>query len=231
MSRLVARGVAASQDHHSASQPGHGAGDADDEESTMTTQTGPESRRRGRSMNGGTAGETTAREMGDTSQTTTGATGTGATSTGKTQPEGDRLEQAATGLADQATRTAEAQASNMMTKAGETLDQVARAIRDAGQGIRQERPEIADIADTTAQRVQDASTYLREHDAREVIDSVQDYARRQPAVIVAGGLALGLLAGRFLRSGTPPQTGSDANRMDYASRDVTSRRSRSMQGR
>jgi ElaB/YqjD/DUF883 family membrane-anchored ribosome-binding protein len=172
----------------------------------MTTQTGPEPRKRGRGMNGGrSAGETTAAEPLETSQTAMG---------GGMQQEGDRLQQAATGLADQATRTAEAQASNMMTKAGDTLDQVARAIRDAGQGLREERPEIAGIADTTAQRVQDASTYLREHEAREAIDSVQDYARRQPAVIIAGGLALGLLAGRFLRSGTPPQMGASSNRSD-----------------
>jgi ElaB/YqjD/DUF883 family membrane-anchored ribosome-binding protein len=182
----------------------------------MTTQTGAEPRRRGRGMNGGgTAGETTAAEPLETTQPMTG---------GGMQQEGDRLQQAATGLADQATRTAEAQASNMMTKAGETLDQVARAIRDAGQGLREERPEIAGMADTTAQRVQDASMYLREHEAREVINSVQDYARRQPAVIIAGGLALGLLAGRFLRSGTPPQMGGSANQAD-----MTSRRARDTQ--
>ena len=182
----------------------------------MTTQTGPEPRKRGRGMNGGgTASETTAPEPRETSQPAMG---------GGMQQEGDRLQKAATGLADQATRTAEAQASNMMTKAGETLDQVARAIRDAGQGLREERPEIAGIADTTAQRIQEASMYLREHEAREVIDSVEDYARRQPAVVIAGGLALGLLAGRFLRSGAPPEMGASGNRAD-----MTSRQARDMQ--
>jgi ElaB/YqjD/DUF883 family membrane-anchored ribosome-binding protein len=166
----------------------------------MTTQTGPESRGR-RTMNGGTGGETTARTSGGTSQTR---------STG-TQAGGDRLQEAATGLADQAARTAEAQASSVMTKTGETLGQVARAIRDAGNGLREERPEIAGFTDTAAQRVEEASTYLRDHDAREVIDATQDYARRQPVVIVAGALALGLLAGRFLRSGQQPQMGSDGN--------------------
>jgi len=174
-------------------------------------------------MNGGTAGETTARDIGDTSPTTTNRTA-----------EGDRLQQAATGLADQASRTAEAQASNMMTKAGETLEQVARAVRDAGEGIRQERPEIAGIADTTAQRMQDASTYLRDHEAREVIDAAQEFARKQPAVIVAGGLALGLLAGRFLRSGAPPQSDMqkrmDTMSSDYSTTDYSTRRGRGTEG-
>ncbi|MBA2315316.1 MAG: hypothetical protein H0V87_08005, partial [Chloroflexi bacterium] len=42
-------------------------------------------------------------------------------------PQGDRLQEAASGLKDQATRTAEAQASTTMTKAGDTLGQVAQA--------------------------------------------------------------------------------------------------------
>jgi ElaB/YqjD/DUF883 family membrane-anchored ribosome-binding protein len=99
-----------------------------------------------------------------------------------------------------------------MTKTGETLEQVARAIRDAGQGLRQERPEIAGLADTAAQRVEEVSAYLREHDAREVIDATQEYARRQPTVVVAGALAIGLLAGRFLRSGQPPQSNRGADK-------------------
>ena len=161
----------------------------------MTTQAGPESRGRGRT-NGGTGGETAARPSAQPAQSSAGAAG---------RTDKDRPQQGAAGLADQAARTAEAQASTVMAKAGETLEQVARAIRDAGDGLRQERPEIAGITDTAAQRVEEVSTYLRQHDAREVIDATQEYARRQPVVVVAGALALGLLAGRFLRSGLPPE--------------------------
>ena len=157
----------------------------------MTTQMGSESRKRDRTINGG-------------SSSATGA-------------EGDRLQEAATNLADQAGRTVETQASTVMTKAGEQFDQVARAIRDAGNNLRQERPEIANYADTAAQRVEDAGRYLREHDARDVADSAQDFARRQPAVIVAGGLALGLLVGRFLRSGMPQGQSGGSGSAGYGS--------------
>jgi ElaB/YqjD/DUF883 family membrane-anchored ribosome-binding protein len=121
--------------------------------------------------------------------------------------EGDRLQEAASGLADQAARTADAQASTTMTKAGETLDQVAQAIREAGNGLREQQPQFAGIADTAAHRVEDASSYLREHDAREVVDNVQSWAREQPAMVIGGGLALGLLLGRFLKSGSSGQAG------------------------
>src|SRR4051812_17826125 len=117
-------------------------------------------------------------------------------------PSGDRLQEAATGIADQATRTAEAQATNTMAKAGDALQQVAQAIRDGSQQLREQRPEFAGVADTAAQKVDEASTYLKEHDAAEVASYVQDWARRQPAMVIAGGLGLGLLVGRFLRSGS-----------------------------
>jgi ElaB/YqjD/DUF883 family membrane-anchored ribosome-binding protein len=166
-------------------------------------------------MNGGTTAENAPRPSSGTPRPG-----------GSTKAETEPLQQAATGLADQAARTAEAQASSIMTKTGETLDQVARAIRDAGQGLRQERPEIASLVDTTAQRVEDAAGYLRDHEARQVIDEAQNYARRQPAMVVAGAVAVGLLAGRFLRSSQLPQAATDGERRDMTSRGTAKQRAR-----
>jgi hypothetical protein len=125
---------------------------------------------------------------------------------------GDRFQQAASNIADQAGRAAEAQASSTMTKAGDTIQQVADAVRQAGQNMRDQQPQMADIADTAAQRVEDVSRYLREHDAREVMDTLQREARRQPAVVIGGGLAIGLLLGRFLRSGSSNEYQGSMNR-------------------
>lgn len=121
----------------------------------------------------------------------------------------ERLQQAASGIMDQAGRTAERQASMTMSRAGEALDQVARAVRESGSQLREQRPEFADVADMAAQRVEGVSTFLREHDAREVLDEAERFARRQPALVIGGGLVLGLLAGRLLRSGAEPQTSMD----------------------
>lgn len=115
---------------------------------------------------------------------------------------GDRLQDAAGGLLDQAGRTAESQASWTMTKAGDTLDEVARAVRDAGSGLRQDRPEIAGFADTAAERVEEAARYLRVHDASDLIDEATRFARQQPVVVVGGFLLAGLALGRLLKSGS-----------------------------
>jgi hypothetical protein len=116
--------------------------------------------------------------------------------------QGEKLQQAATGLMDQAARTAEAQASTTMTTVGDTLSQVSRAIRDAGNGLRQEQPQIAGVADTAAERVDEFASYLRDHEAGEAIENIQEFARRQPALVVGGGHVHGLRPGRVLRSGS-----------------------------
>jgi ElaB/YqjD/DUF883 family membrane-anchored ribosome-binding protein len=123
--------------------------------------------------------------------------------TGSTNPAGtERIQDAATGLMDQAGKTAEAQASSAMTQAGETLQQLAKAVRDAGNGVRNERPEIASVANTAADQVDRAASYLRQHDAGDAVNAATDFARRQPALVVGGALLAGLALGRFLRSAT-----------------------------
>jgi len=117
----------------------------------------------------------------------------------------ERMQEAASGLIDQAGRTAEAQASRTMTQAGETLHRVADAVRDAGTELRGERPEIANVADTAANQVERAAMYLREHDAAEVWNAATDAARRQPMLVVGGALLAGLALGRFLRTATEAQ--------------------------
>jgi hypothetical protein len=92
-------------------------------------------------------------------------------------PQGRELQQAATGLMEQAARTADAQASTTMTRVGETLETVAGHIREAGQELRAEQPQIAGLIDSAADRVQGAASYLRDRDASEALENVQRIAR------------------------------------------------------
>jgi hypothetical protein len=114
------------------------------------------------------------------------------------------VQEGAAAVAEQAGRTAEAQVSGMMSRAGDTLDDVSQAVRDAGEGLRSERPEIASAADAAAERVHEVSEYLRTHEAGDVLNAAQDFARRQPALVVGGGLLLGFALGRLLRASQPP---------------------------
>lgn len=128
----------------------------------------------------------------------------------------DRIKDAAEGVASEAGRAAESRASQTMTQVGDTLEQVAQAVRDAGAGMRDQQPQIAGFADTAAEQVERASQYLREHDAREALETAQDFARRQPVAVVAGGLVLGLAVGRLLRTaGTSGRGGQGSQFRSY----------------
>jgi hypothetical protein len=48
--------------------------------------------------------------------------------------------------------------------------------------------------------VQRLGGYLEESDADRILGDVEDFARRQPWAVVAGGLALGFMAARFMKA-------------------------------
>jgi ElaB/YqjD/DUF883 family membrane-anchored ribosome-binding protein len=114
-----------------------------------------------------------------------------------------RLADAAGDVAEQATSVAEQRASSTMTQVGDTIEQVARAVRSTAEELRNDQPQIANIAEAAAERAEGAAQFLRQHGARDVLDEAQDFARRQPAVVVGAGLALGLLLGRAIKSAGP----------------------------
>jgi len=118
------------------------------------------------------------------------------------------LKDATADVVDQASRTAEAQASRTLARAGDTLGQVANVVRDASDGLRSEQPQLADLAELAAGQVERASTYLRDHDARDLVATTESFARRQPAIVVGAALIAGLALGRLLRSTSSATGGS-----------------------
>jgi ElaB/YqjD/DUF883 family membrane-anchored ribosome-binding protein len=126
-----------------------------------------------------------------------------ATDKGPRSTETGQLSEAARGVAEQAEQTVEAKASTTMNQLSGTIEGVAHAIRRAGDDLRGEQPQLASVADTAADQVDRLSRYLHESEPREVLDQLEDAARRQPALVIAGGLAVGLILGRLLRTAAP----------------------------
>jgi ElaB/YqjD/DUF883 family membrane-anchored ribosome-binding protein len=52
----------------------------------------------------------------------------------------------------------------------------------------------------TADKIQSAADYLRENDARAMLDDAAEWVRRYPAQTLAAAAVLGFLAGRAMRS-------------------------------
>ena len=102
------------------------------------------------------------------------------------------------------TQARDSAASSLTDSKGRLADQVghvATAFRTTTDHLRQnDQPHLAGYADGIARQAERFAGYLRNADFRAMGEDVRDLARRQPAVVVGGAFALGLLAARFLKS-------------------------------
>jgi hypothetical protein len=131
---------------------------------------------------------------------TQGEKSTKSTGSGGGMDEGSKLKETASGVADEAAQTVEATAARGMSQAGEILHQVAKAVRDSSTDLQTEQPQIARVMSTAAEKLDEAATYVSDRQPRELMDTAQDTARRQPVLVIGGGLLAGLVLGRVLRS-------------------------------
>jgi hypothetical protein len=105
---------------------------------------------------------------------------------------------------ERATEKLESKLSNSKTRAAETLTGVAQTLRSSTQQLRDQNQDGASRAiERAADGVERFATYLQDANVDDVIDSVHEFARRQPAAFIGGAFALGFLASRFLKASSP----------------------------
>jgi hypothetical protein len=129
-------------------------------------------------------------------------------------------------LAGQAQEKAQAAAGQAQAKVREQLDQrssqVAEQINEQASDLRsvggtlreQGKDGPANVADRLAGYAEKAGGYLRDKDSAALLRDAEDFGRRQPAAVAAGGLLLGFLASRFLKASSSQR---------YSSRDAGQR--------
>lgn len=103
--------------------------------------------------------------------------------------------------AGQAKSTLRDQVDRRSTEAGDKVGGFASDVRSVSQQLREQgKDQPAKFADQAADRAERLGGYLRDNDADTILGDIEDFGRRQPWVVVAGGLALGLVASRFLKA-------------------------------
>ena len=117
--------------------------------------------------------------------------------------------QEAAGMAQEKAQEAAGKARGMVreqvdqrsSKAGEQVSGTAEDLRTVGEELRKQGKETpAKFADQAAERTERIGSYLSESDADKLLSDIEDFGRRRPWAVLAGGLVAGMAAARFLKA-------------------------------
>jgi hypothetical protein len=90
------------------------------------------------------------------------------------------------------------------TQAGQQAQSLASSLRDSATQMRMDgdpqKQRFAGIAESGADKLDNAGRYLTDADADELMHRLEDFGRQQPLLIAGAGLLLGIAAGRFLKA-------------------------------
>jgi hypothetical protein len=104
-----------------------------------------------------------------------------------------------------------------MSQVGDVLHQVADAIRQSSETLQAEQPQVGRFISTAADKLDEAATFVSDREPSRLMADAQDIARRQPALVIGGGLVAGLLIGRAFKSaGSQAETGTADGQDWYA---------------
>ena len=103
-------------------------------------------------------------------------------------------------LAERAADIGFRQADRGKDQAAEGITQVADSIRRVSLDMEGSQPQIAEVAQTAADQAERVANYLQQTDAREIVRTVEDVARRQPLLFLGGAFLLGMAATRLIKA-------------------------------
>lgn len=103
---------------------------------------------------------------------------------------------------DQVKQQTKSRLSDQIGQASQVLQGVAHAVTSVGDQLRQndQTASYATYADKAAEQVNRAAYYLKDKNADQLINSAEDFARRQPVWFLAGAFVVGVFGARFLKS-------------------------------
>jgi hypothetical protein len=148
---------------------------------------------------------------------------------GTTDQAKDKAQQAAGAAKEQARQAAgqakgalRSQVDRRSTEAGERVGGLASDVRSVGDQLRQQgKDQPAWLADQAADRAERLGGYLKESDADRILGDLEDFGRKQPWAVIAGGVALGFVASRFLKASSSRRYDERSGRLPARTTDVS----------
>jgi hypothetical protein len=145
--------------------------------------------------------------------------------TSKTERAKEQAGEQAQKAAGQAKGAVRSQVDQRSTEAGQKVGGFASDVRSVGDQLREQgKDQPAKLAEQAAERTERLGRYLTESDADRILGDVEDFGRRQPWAVIAGGVALGLVASRFLKASSSrryDQRSQSAGRLPARTSDVS----------
>src|SRR5215207_8724727 len=80
------------------------------------------------------------------------------------------------------------------------VEEIAQAIERTGAQFSENEPTLAELASRLAGTVGNLATRLREGSFDDLADDARAFARRNPGLFLAGGLAAGFVLARFVKA-------------------------------
>ena len=116
---------------------------------------------------------------------------------------------------DRVREAAGSQLSGQKNRVMEGLGSLAQAARRSTQSFRDTQQDtVAQYIEKAADQIEQFSVRVRERDVTELVQDVQQFARRRPVVFIGAAFAFGVVAARFLKSsGTAVAVGNPDTRL------------------
>jgi glucan phosphorylase len=119
----------------------------------------------------------------------------------KAQEVAGEAQEKARDAAGKAQENVRQQVDQRATEAGEKVASTAQDLRSVGEELRKQGKDTpAKLADRAAEQTEKVGSYLKEKGPDEMLHDVEDFGRQRPWAVLAGGLALGIVAARFLKA-------------------------------
>jgi hypothetical protein len=122
------------------------------------------------------------------------------------RPEMEKLK-AKVGEAVEPVKEKAAQAARAQKEAGASqLRSFAQAVHGAARELESPMPKVADLIHEAGDQIDRVAANIRDKSLEDILNSMRDFARQQPALVFGGAMLAGLVLSRFLKSSTSNMT-------------------------
>jgi hypothetical protein len=124
-----------------------------------------------------------------------------ATAQDKIKDAGGQAQEKAQKAAGKVQDTVQQQVDQRTSQAGEKVSGTADDVRSVAEELRKQGKDgPAKLADQAAEQAEKVGSYLSGTGPEQMLHDVEDFGRRQPWALLAGGLVAGAVAARFLKA-------------------------------